>query len=369
MALAKDAIQAPSYPIFLGESAPAHLNEFLRKNKFSTCFILVDENTAQHCLPRLIPQVPLLAEAEIIELESGEQHKNLETCTQVWRVLGELGADRHSLIVNLGGGVISDLGGFVASAFKRGIAFVNVPTTLLAQIDASVGGKTGVDLDHLKNEIGFFASPKALFIYPPFLQTLGRREMMSGFAEALKHGLIADAAYWQALSVLNLAQGGSWEPVIRRSVEIKNAIVEKDPDEKDLRKTLNFGHTIGHAVESYYLEQASATLLHGEAVVVGMICEAYLSHRMTKLGADKLDEITAVLFEKYGSVRLDAMADHRLLELMRHDKKNTKEGINFTLLEDIGKAVINRQCLPALIMDALAFYREKAALNVTNGQV
>ena len=254
----------------------------------------------------------------------------------------------------------------MASTFKRGIAFVNVPTTLLAQVDASIGGKTGVDLDGLKNEIGVFAEPRAICIYPPFLQTLGRREMMSGFAEALKHGLIADAKYWSELCRLNVADISSWDTIISRSVEIKNDIVNRDPAEGGIRKSLNFGHTVGHAVETFFLEQASVTLLHGEAIVVGMICEVYLSHRCAKLSAEKVDQITSILFDKYGTIRLEPVADHRLIELMKHEKKNTGEGINFTLLDDIGIAVVNKKCTTELILESLDFYREKAALNVTH---
>jgi len=360
------SIPAGSYDIHIGEAAPEKLSELLRRNRYSSLFILADENTTQHCLARLVTLVPKLAEAEVIELESGEENKTIETCLQVWRVLGELGADRHSLLVNLGGGVVSDLGGFVASTFKRGISFVNVPTTLLAQVDASTGGKTGVDLDGLKNEVGVFADPLELYIFPPFLQTLNRREMMAGFAEALKHGLIADAEYWSFLCGINPADDSAWENIIRRSIEIKLQIVQQDPKEQDLRKALNFGHTVGHAVETFFLEGASVSLLHGEAVAVGMICEAYLSYASAGLAPEMLDQVTTYLLNHYAPVTLDPLADHRLLELMRHDKKNSKGEINFTLLETIGRAAVNKKCSAQQILEALRYYREKAALSVTN---
>lgn len=360
MANTVSTIAAPAYSLYIGDDAFSQLESFLKKGKFSSVFILVDENTLQHCLPQLVTRVKKLTDAEIIELESGEKNKTVEVCTQVWRVLGELGADRHSLLINLGGGVITDMGGFIASTFKRGIAFVNIPTTLLAQIDASVGGKTGVDLDGLKNEVGVFANPKQVIIYPGFLRTLSRREMLSGFAEALKHGLIADESYWEMLKSVNLADTVDWEELITRSVKIKLSIVENDPQETGARKALNFGHTIGHALETYFLERAQKTLLHGEAVAIGMICEAFLSVRIAGLNEAVLNDITKVLLWLYGPLELEDEADHRLIELMRHDKKNEKSEINFTLLESAGKAVINKKASAKDIIEALHYYRFSA---------
>lgn len=358
---APQSIVTGACTIHIGEHALDKLAAFLKKKKYPKLFVLADENTVQHCLPRLIHLVPALAESEIIELESGEEHKTIETCTQVWRVLGELGADRHALLLNLGGGVITDMGGFIASTYKRGIDFVNLPTTLLAQIDASAGGKTGIDLDGLKNEIGLFADPAEVFIYPPFLQTLPGRQIMSGFAEALKHGLIADAAYWDALKQIHPGDYASWERIIQRSVEIKTNITEADPTEQGLRKTLNFGHTIGHAVETLFLENQQASLLHGEAVVVGMICETFLSKEHAGLDAETAASVCDFLLNRYGTVMLEADADHRLIELMRRDKKNAGNAIHFTLLKNIGEPVINIVCAADDVSAALAWYREKAA--------
>ncbi|MGL4597393.1 MAG: 3-dehydroquinate synthase, partial [Bacteroidia bacterium] len=333
-------------PIYLGDDALTQLELWIKKEKMSSVFILVDENTLQHCLPRLIGRVKSLATAEIIELESGELNKTPDVVLQVWRVLSELGADRQSLIINLGGGVLTDLGGFVASTFKRGIRFLNIPTTLLAQIDASVGGKTGVDLDGLKNEIGTFTEPEAVFIYPDFLQTLSKREMLSGFAEAIKHGLIADPSYWKKIKITSIADNQAWPELIARSVEIKSDIVQDDPKEKGLRKSLNFGHTIGHALEAFFLERVSSSVLHGEAVAAGMICEAWLSNQQAKLSADELEDITQFIVQRYLPIAIDGDADHRLIELMRHDKKNEGGKIRFTLLDRIGQAKWNVVCSP-----------------------
>lgn len=357
MASPLSTIVSPHYSIQIGDAALDQLNAFLKKNKYSKIFILVDENSLQHCVPQLVSRVKKLAEAEIIELESGERNKTIEVCLNVWRVLGELGADRHSLLINLGGGVITDMGGFIAATFKRGIAFVNVPTTLLAQIDASVGGKTGVDLDGLKNEVGIFANPKELFIFPGFLRSLPRREMLSGFAEAFKHGLVADVDYWQKLITVNIADDVSWDEIILRSIRLKSEIVENDPFETGKRKVLNFGHTVGHALESLFLEGGEASLLHGEAVAAGMICEAWMSNQLAGLKENELEEITQTLLQHYGGINVNSLDDHRLIELMRHDKKNENGVIYFTLLDAIGKPVINKKAVATDIIEALNYYR------------
>jgi 3-dehydroquinate synthase len=342
-------------PVTIGAQSLEALDAFLAAHSFSRTFIIVDENTLQHCLPRLMHETENLEGAEIIELESGEENKNIEVCTQIWRVLGELGADRHSLIVNLGGGVISDLGGFAAAAFKRGIAFVNVPTTLLAMLDASCGGKTGVDLDGLKNEIGFFAEPRGVFIDPHFLHTLPKRELIAGFAEAWKHALIADAAYWELLRNTEPANAEYWESIIKRSVEIKQAVVAADPFETDLRRILNFGHTVGHAIETFYLEQLSASLLHGEAVAAGMICETLLSVNYAGLDSETASEIIHALAGRFPHIPLGDEAGERLVELMRHDKKNYDGQIMLTLLQETGKPVTG---IPVNANDLLAVLKQ-----------
>ncbi|MCU0432334.1 MAG: 3-dehydroquinate synthase [Bacteroidia bacterium] len=350
--------QTSSPEIVIGAtSAFEAFDEFLSTHSFSRIFIVVDENTLRHCLPRLMHETANLEGAEIIELESGEENKVIDVCTQVWRVLGELGADRQSLVVNLGGGVITDLGGFVAATFKRGIAFVNVPTTLLAMIDAACGGKTGVDLDHLKNEVGVFAYPRRVYIDPYFLHTLPKRELLSGFAEACKHALIADAAYWELLCLTDPGNAEHWEHIIARSVEIKQAITDADPFEKDLRRILNFGHTIGHAFETYFLEQSQNTLLHGEAVAAGMICETLLSVKYAGLDEEVAAQITTQLARRFPVVNFDASAGERLVEIMRHDKKNADGKIKCSLLAGIGKPVAGVEVSAGDLIQVMNQYR------------
>lgn len=343
--------------ITIGEGVFQKLADYLKRNKFSSLFILVDENTLKHCLPVLVTNVPKLLEAEVIELESGEKNKNLEVCIQVWTALGELGADRHSLLVNLGGGVITDLGGFVASTFKRGIAFVNIPTTLLAQVDASVGGKTGVDLGALKNEVGVFAGPQELFVWPDFLNTLPKRELHAGIAEVLKHGLVADATYWKQCTESDLTDVSSLGEIIRTSIAIKSAIVAADPNEIAERRKLNFGHTIGHAVEGLVLEREEKTLLHGEAVALGMICESWISVQETKLAHEEHEEIVRNVRRYFPLQPLNPTDDHRLIELMRHDKKNEKGDIRMVLLKSIGTCFTDKSVAPDRIIAALDYYR------------
>lgn len=343
--------------ITIGDDVFLKLSRYLKRNKFSSLFILVDENSLRHCLPVLVTNVPKLLEAEVIELESGEKNKNLEVCMQVWTALGELGADRSSLLVNLGGGVITDLGGFIAATFKRGITFINIPTTLLAQVDASIGGKTGVDLGALKNEVGAFAEAEELFVWPGFLNTLPTRELASGLAEVLKHGLVADAAYWAHCTQANLMEVASLEAIIRSSIAIKSAIVAADPKEINERKKLNFGHTIGHALEGLVLERGERTLLHGEAVALGMICESWISVQETKLPEEQHAQIVENIRRYFPLQVLNATDDHRLIELMRHDKKNEKGDIRMVLLREIGVCHTGKTVSPERIIAALDYYR------------
>jgi 3-dehydroquinate synthase len=272
------SIQATDYPVCFNVTGYEKLNQHLKENKYSNLFIIVDSNTNEYCLPKFLPLLETELTIEIIEFEAGEPNKNIETCIQIWNVLTELGADRKTLIINLGGGVVTDLGGFVASTFKRGVDFIHIPTTLLSMVDASVGGKNGVDLGNLKNQIGVINTPKMVLIDTNYLETVPQNEMRSGLAEILKHGLIFDKAYWEKFLDLKAIDFADFDELIYRSVEIKNEIVTQDPTEKNIRKSLNFGHTLGHAIESYFLENENkTTLLHGEAIAVGMILESYIS--------------------------------------------------------------------------------------------
>ena len=358
-------IKSSNYSVYIGKAIAKDLNRFFRtnKNKFSKLFILVDENTLKCCYPQLVEHVDIFKDAEIIEIESGEESKNIEVCAQIWATLSEYGGDRKTLVVNLGGGVISDMGGFIASTFKRGIAFINIPTTLLAQVDASIGGKVGIDLNHLKNEIGLFNDPAAVFIDPVFLSTLDKRQLLSGFSEMIKHALIADADYWKQIIQTDFSKLTNFDSLIETSIHIKNTIVLEDPKENGIRKILNFGHTIGHAIETLSLEQNNRKhLLHGEAIAVGMICEAYLSNMLCKLTSVELKQITQFILGRYKAVKIDEMDLHRLIELMKHDKKNNKGDINFSLLSTIGKCEINKTAKPDLIKESLNYYIEQVKL-------
>ncbi len=352
-------IKAKDYSIFVSTTISKDIVRFLKANKkgYSKLFILVDENSLQHCYPQLVSTVPQFESAEIIEIESGEENKTIEVCIQLWEALSEMKADRKALFINLGGGVISDLGGFVAASFKRGIDFINIPTTLLAQVDASIGGKVGVDLNHLKNQIGVFHNPKAVFVNSDFINTLHIRHVLSGFAEIIKHALIADKAYWQLITASDFSDPDYLNSLIATSIHIKNQIVLDDPNEKNTRKMLNFGHTIGHAIETFSLEsQSQKHLLHGEAVAIGLICESYLSHKVGKLSKEELAEITQFILTNFKPVVIDKLDAHRLIELMMHDKKNEKGEINFSLISSIGKCEINKKASSDMIIDSLNYY-------------
>lgn len=348
-----ETIQSLSYPIVFNDDFAA-LKRFLRDGNYSKKIFLIDEQTEKHCLPLLISQLQI-TEYDLIEVTSGEENKNIDFCIGIWRMLIDFGADRNSLLINVGGGVITDMGGFAASTFKRGIDFVQIPTTLLSQVDASVGGKTGIDMDHLKNIIGTFAQPKAVFIDTNFLKTLPQRQLVSGFAEMLKHGLIADRNYFYLLkeaSPENIAP-----TLIHQSIEIKNKVVLQDPEEKGLRKILNFGHTIGHAVESFSLQNGKNPLLHGEAIAIGMVCEAFLSSQKTGLPSTELDEIIHVFKKFYEKHTIKEASFRALTELMKSDKKNASGKINCSLLTQIGQCTIDIHCTEDELCESLFFYQ------------
>ncbi|MCL4113019.1 UNVERIFIED_CONTAM: hypothetical protein GTU68_064149 [Idotea baltica] len=275
---------------------------------------------------------------------------------QVWNDLSNLNADRKSLLINLGGGVLTDLGGFVASTFKRGINFINIPTTLLAMVDASVGGKTGVDLGVLKNQIGVINQPEMVLVVPNFLKTLEERQLHSGFAEMLKHGLIQSEIYWQELKLVS--NFNELDKLIHDSVLIKNDVVLKDPTEQNIRKTLNYGHTLGHAIESHFLEDNSKeTLLHGEAIAIGMILEAYLSKTLTGLSLAELDDISKTFLSRYEKVSFSDADIEVILSLLKFDKKNSHGNINFVLLNSIGETQIDVKIDSNLFSEAFSYYK------------
>lgn len=351
-------IKANTYSVFFNEEGYSYLSKLLLPTKYSKIFVLVDENTNTHCLPIFLANLATEIEIEIIEIEVGEEHKNIETCMQLWQALTELGGDRKSILINLGGGVVTDLGGFVACTFKRGIDFINVPTTLLSMVDASIGGKNGVDLGQLKNQIGIIREPKAVIVIPSFLETLSQLEMRSGLAEMLKHGLIYDKKYWNKFKSLSELDGDDLSALIYESIEIKNKIVSEDLTENGIRKALNFGHTLGHAIESYFLENESKTkLLHGEAVAVGMILESHISMEKNLLSREDYHEIKYVLKDIYDTILFDKNDIEKIIELLIYDKKNEFGKIQFALLEGIGTVKIDQTADNELIYRAFDDYK------------
>ena len=351
-------IQANNYPIYFNEKGYEALNLHLNENKYSNLFIIVDSNTNEFCFTKFLPYLATDLTIEIIEFEAGEANKNIETCVEIWNVLTELGADRKSLVINLGGGVVTDLGGFVASTFKRGVDFIHIPTTLLSMVDASVGGKNGVDLGNLKNQIGVINVPKMVLIDTDYLETVPQNEMRSGLAEMLKHGLIYDKKYWEQFLDLKAIDFADFDELIYRSVEIKNEIVMQDPTEKNIRKSLNFGHTLGHAIESYFLENDNkTTLLHGEAIAVGMILESYISLDKKLITEEEYFQIKSTFVAIYDAIPFDESDLKPILELLIHDKKNEFGVIQFALIEGIGKIKINQLVKNELILRAFQDYQ------------
>ena len=346
-------IPVHDYDIHVGDCL-AEVDNVYKKIKPSKVFVLVDENTEKYCLPRFRDETKTEI-SEVITIPSGEKYKALGTCEKIWRRLFNLRADRNSLLINLGGGVIGDMGGFCASTYMRGIPFVQIPTTLLSQVDASIGGKLGIDYYDLKNSIGIFRNPVCVLIDPTFLQTLPSREVRSGYAETIKHGLIEDKKLWNTCTdILDLSKV-SWNDIITESLGVKKKVVEMDPLEKGRRKVLNFGHTIGHAIESVMMKE-DKSLLHGEAIAIGMVAEAFLSCKNGDLPEAQLEEITAYLIHIYGQREIDKSLFKPFMQKMRHDKKNIGAEINFTFLKSIGKSVINQSANQEEIIESLAYY-------------
>lgn len=348
------SIKATTYSIHFNEKAYTELSVLLKNKNYSSIFILVDNNTLECCYPRFMQSFEANIPIEVIQIDAGEIHKNIETCVGVWNAMTELGADRKSLLITLGGGVITDLGGFVASTFKRGIDFVNIPTTLLSMVDASVGGKTGIDLGVLKNQIGVFANPQMVLLDPEYLHTLSAREIRSGTAEIIKYGMTHDMHLFNEIkdnSELNIID------LIHRSVEIKNEVVTEDPKEQGVRKVLNWGHTIGHAVESYFLEsEHKESLTHGEAIAIGMVCEAYISSKVLNFPESKLTEIKKSIQSIYGKISIEPKDITPITDLLKHDKKNEAGVVKFVLLNDYENFKINCEASLTIIIESIEFY-------------
>ena len=344
------------YPIYIGEINAFDFERFQQIIKaFSQLIIIVDEHSKMYCLPKLM-SIPSFKTAKLIEIKSGEASKNIENAIDIWGKFTDLNLDRNSLIVNLGGGVISDLGGFVATVFKRGLHYINIPTTLLAMVDASIGGKTGVNYKGYKNQLGVFADPEVVFIDTVFLKTLPKRELYSGFSEIIKYALIMDAVLWKLLLEIKPENILENAEIIKRAVIVKSNIVNEDPFEKNIRKILNFGHTIAHAIESYSLSNDENPLLHGEAVAIGMICETYISVKNNGFDEKEAEIIYNYIRNLFSSYSILPQTIPILIDIIKQDKKNKNKKLNFTLLTETGKSLIDNNCDENLITESIMFY-------------
>lgn len=343
--------QNRSYTIFVGKNILENLDKLIAVKKYSKLFVITDTN-----LKKQLQIIENNLENEIVtyKINPGEKEKNIETVQKIWKAMLNSGLDRHSLVINLGGGVICDMGGFAASTYMRGVDFINIPTTLLSEVDASVGGKTGFDFGEIKNLIGNFTQPQAVIIDVTTLQTLPKREFLSGFAEIIKHGLILDKDYFEKVTSKNPLAFSKEElvEIIARSCEIKAAVVQNDEKESGNRKLLNFGHTIGHAVEALSLE-TDKPLLHGEAVSIGMVAEAMLAQELGLISASEVTVIQNVLKNAGLPITLPDFPIKTLITKMQSDKKNTGGKINFTLLKELGIGIINQTVLEKTINKVL----------------
>lgn len=345
--------------VYCNSKSWAYLDLKIKELNPSKVFILVDTNTKIDCLPIFINKKSFDNTFEVLEIPDGEINKNINTCSLLWESLSNKDADRNSLIINLGGGVVTDLGGFVASTFKRGICFINIPTTLLSMVDASVGGKNGVDLGLLKNQIGIINNPEMVLIDINFLKTLPDNQITSGYAEMLKHGLIHSEKYWNEVKMFNQFNFDKIEDLIWDSVLIKNDVITKDPLEKNIRKTLNYGHTLGHAIESYSLDQNNFPhTLHGEAIAIGMILSSYISHRQLSFPERVLADISHHIIKKFNKMTFKTKDIEAIIQLLIFDKKNYNGKVLFVLLNDIGNYKLDCEVSNLLIQEAFDYYQK-----------
>lgn len=353
--------------VIISSDVCATLNKVLKELKFDRLFLLMDETTREVCMP-VVKTANEITNAICIVIGATDTHKTLDTLAKVWTQMGEGGGTRHSLMINLGGGMVTDLGGFAASTFKRGIPFINIPTTLLSMVDASVGGKTGINFNGLKNEIGVFNQPETVIIDTQFLRTLDYQNICSGYAEMLKHGLISDIKTYAELINFDLEKVdyAHLADMVGSSVAVKGRVVEEDPLEHGIRKALNLGHTVGHAFESFALQfegepdnrRGIHPVLHGYAVAWGLVCELYLSCVKTGFPVDTMRQVAQFVRNWYGILPITCDDYPILFELMTHDKKNTADTINFTLLGGIGDIRINQTAKKEEIYEMLDFFRE-----------
>ena len=342
-------IISSSYSIIFNQDGYNELNLIVNKNHYSKVFLLIDENTEKHCLPYLDKKVDF--SYEIIKIKSGEHYKNLDSCMKVWGYLNN-NADRKSLLINLGGGVITDMGGFIASTFKRGIDFINIPTTLLSIVDASVGSKTGINFNSLKNQIGVFSDPILIIIDTEYLKTLDERNIKSGYGEIFKHSLISGNLFNE---LTNDSKKLYSDQIIYNSINVKNNIVLRDRKEENIRKYLNFGHTIGHAIESIKLN-SNNKVFHGEAVIAGIIIELYMSHKVLKFPIDIVRKIKQHLDKIFVKIYISPNEIKDLFKLLQFDKKNYSNNINFVLLKGIGNCEVDVNVENEIVIEAINFY-------------
>lgn len=341
-------INAGTYSITLGGKPSEQLKNLIQAKGYSQVFLLADDHTAESCVPLLGDGFP-----NPIVIPHGETHKTIASCIRIWQHLTDASADRKAVLVNVGGGLIGDLGGYAASCFKRGIDFIQMPTSLLSMVDASVGGKTGVNFDHYKNQVGLFRDPAAVIIDPKFLETLPQRELLSGYGEVLKHCLIADRPRWEQL-ILNKDNAQiQWNELIADSVRVKLAIVTEDPFELGPRKALNFGHTVGHALETFYMNSAPGTLLHGEAVLLGILCESWISLQRQLISQAEWGSIASYIGKIAVALEVAPADRNAIAQLATQDKKNEGKRILCTLLDGIGGFKINQEISLSEILDSL----------------
>ncbi|HZW77115.1 MAG TPA: 3-dehydroquinate synthase [Flavobacteriaceae bacterium] len=344
--------------ILYNEKGWEALDSFFKEMKIRQVFVIVDEHTEIHCLPLFISRTSKEAVYEVIKIPAGEKHKNISTTLYLWECLGKKGADKSSVIVNLGGGMVTDIGGFVASTYKRGIRFIHIPTTLLAMVDASIGGKTGIDLDHIKNQIGTIQLPEMTLVDTDFLFTLSGDQLLSGMAEVIKHALIKGKTEWEKIKEMKTPEIASVAALVPSSIAIKEEVVVQDPDEKGLRKVLNYGHTLGHAIEAYSLRTpGSIPLLHGDAVAIGMILESYISTELLGFPKHRLEELTSLILKLFPKQPFDDGAIASIIKLTSFDKKNVNGEVRFVLMEELGKFQTDCTVPVELIYRAFSYYQ------------
>lgn len=338
--------------IIFSSDPSGDLQAFLSARKYSKIAVLADDQTTLHCYPHIQNAMP---EHGVITVNGGEEHKNLATCEHIWQAMTDQQLDRHAVLIIIGGGVLGDMGGFCAATYKRGIDFILIPTTLLSQVDASIGGKLGIDFNHLKNHIGVFQTPAITILFPGFLQTLPYLEIRSGFAEVIKHSLISDRSMWDLVRKKSIDEQ-PWDTLIKHSVDFKTGVVREDPREQGLRKILNAGHTIGHAIETFLLNE-NRKVMHGDAIAAGLIAEGWLSVKRDLLSPASFEEIRSYIIRIFGKIALGDSDVDPIARLAVQDKKNKGNKILCVLFEDIGRPRYDCEISVEEVKQALMFYR------------